>query len=59
MTETGGFDIDDGLALLDWKRTIFALYAEVRATADAAAAWQRWRDVRDRLFASHPQSPLP
>jgi uncharacterized protein (DUF1684 family) len=49
----------DELDLLDWKRRVFALYAEVRAAADPEAAWRRWRDVRDELFAAHPQSPLP
>jgi uncharacterized protein (DUF1684 family) len=46
------------LELLDWKRRIFELYAEVRRTADPAAAWERWRDVRDEIFLTHPQSPL-
>jgi uncharacterized protein (DUF1684 family) len=46
------------LDLLDWKRRIFALYAEVRAATDPAAAWLRWRAVRDELFRDHPQSPL-
>ncbi|HVW88245.1 MAG TPA: DUF1684 domain-containing protein [Gaiellaceae bacterium] len=49
----------DELHLLDWKRRVFALYAEVRAAADPEAAWRRWREVRDELFATHPQSPLP
>src|SRR5207247_11234947 len=49
----------DELELLDWKRRIFALYAEVRASADPEAAWRRWREARDSLFRSHPQSPLP
>jgi uncharacterized protein len=35
------------------------LYAEVRRTPDRRAAWQRWRDARDRLFRTHPQTPLP
>jgi uncharacterized protein len=48
----------DLLDLLDWKRTISELYATVRADTDPAAAWKRWRDERDRLFATHPQSPL-
>ena len=48
----------DVLTLLDWKRTIFALYAEIRASADPEAAWRRWREVRERLFRTHPQSPL-
>jgi hypothetical protein len=46
------------LELLDWKRQIFALYAEVRPSASPERAWQHWRTERDRLFADHPQSPL-
>jgi uncharacterized protein len=49
----------DELALLDWKRRVFALYAAVRAEPDAARAVSRWRAGRDALFAEHPQSPLP
>ena len=49
----------DELDLLDWKRRIFELYAEVRAAGDPEAAWRHWRDVRDELFATHPQTPLP
>ena len=45
------------LDLLDWKRRVFALYSEVRETADPAAAWQRWCAVRAALFCDHPQSP--
>jgi uncharacterized protein (DUF1684 family) len=48
----------DTLELLDWKRRVFALYAAVRAT-DPGAGWRLWRDTRDELFRSHPQSPLP
>jgi len=47
------------LDLLDWKRHVFELYAEVRATADPEHAWNRWRAVRDELFQEHPQSPKP
>jgi hypothetical protein len=47
------------LDLLDWKRRVFDLYAEVRAAPDPGHAWQRWRAGRDDLFRSHPQSPLP
>jgi len=43
--------------LLDWKRRIFALYAEVRATADPERAWERWCAVRSELYRTHPQSP--
>jgi uncharacterized protein len=46
------------LDLLDWKRHIFALYAEVRA-AEPQAGWERWKAVRAELFRDHPQSPSP
>jgi uncharacterized protein (DUF1684 family) len=49
----------DLLDLLDWKRRVFALYAEVRAAADPEAAWRHWRDRRDDLFRTHRSSPLP
>jgi len=48
----------DRLALLDWKRRIFELYADIRADDDPARAWLRWCGARDGLFAEHPQSPL-
>ena len=51
--------VADILALLDWKRRISALYAEIRASTDPEAAWQRWREVRAELFRTHPQSPQP
>jgi uncharacterized protein (DUF1684 family) len=47
----------DQLDLLDWKRRIFALYAEIRAADDPASAWDNWCSVRAELYASHPQSP--
>lgn len=46
------------LTLLDWRRRVQAVYAEVRAAADPAQAHARWRAVRDELFAQHPDSPL-
>jgi uncharacterized protein (DUF1684 family) len=49
----------ENLSLLDWKRRIFALYAEVRAEADSERAWHHWCDVRDELYRTHPQSPRP
>jgi len=47
------------LELLDWKRRMFAAYADVRAAADPRTGWERWRAVRDDLVAHHAQSPLP
>jgi uncharacterized protein (DUF1684 family) len=55
---TAGVATIDELALLDWKREIFALYASVRADADPRVAWKVWGRTRDRLFSDHPQSPL-
>jgi uncharacterized protein (DUF1684 family) len=56
---TDPFSIRDALDLLDWKRRIFAVYREIRESHDAPVAWQRWRAVRDELFATHAQSPVP
>ena len=49
----------EAIDLLDWKRLVFDLYREIRATDNPTAAWHRWRTVRDELFWHHPASPLP
>lgn len=48
------------LELLDWRRRVTELYAQVRALRgnDPRAAHAHWVAERDRLFAAHPQSPL-
>lgn len=48
------------LTLLDWRRRVAALYAEVRrlGRADPAGAHRQWCEGRDELFATHPDSPL-
>ena len=46
------------LTLLDWRRRVFALYAQVRGTRDPRAAHELWRAGRDELFATHPDSPI-
>jgi len=45
------------LDLLGWKREVFALYRRVREL-EPEPAWREWRAGRDRLFATHPQTPL-
>ncbi len=45
------------LDLLDWRRRVFALYAEVRAAADPRAAHELWARTRAELVATHPASP--
>lgn len=47
------------LDLLDWRRTVAAIYAEVRAEPDPRRAHDLWRRGRDELFRHHRQSPLP
>jgi uncharacterized protein len=51
--------VSEELELLDWKRRVFQLYADVRAARESEQAWERWRAGRDELFRTHPQSPLP
>ncbi len=46
------------LHLLDWRRRVAALYAEVRSAPDPAAAHAGWRAGRDELLRSHPDTPL-
>lgn len=47
------------LDLLDWRRRVAELYAEIRSRPDQAAAWRRWTEERARLFREHPESPVP
>src|SRR5476649_262199 len=46
------------LEIVDWRRRVFALYAEVRAATDLPAAHDLWRRTRDDLFSTHPSTPL-
>jgi uncharacterized protein len=49
----------DETALLDYRRSVAAMYARVRQpSSDAAESCQRFRQERDALFRSHPQSAL-
>ncbi|HEX5826620.1 MAG TPA: DUF1684 domain-containing protein [Candidatus Limnocylindrales bacterium] len=56
---TTGFEGRGWLA--DWRRRIAELYAEVRilAASDPATAWEDWREERELLYRTHPQSPVP
>lgn len=48
------------MTLLDWRRRVAALYADVRASAerDPEGTLARFRAARDLLFREHPDSPL-
>ena len=52
-------DVREMLDLLDWKRRVFALYGRIRSSDDPRNAWELWRDTRNEMFQSHPQSPIP
>jgi uncharacterized protein (DUF1684 family) len=51
--------IRERLELSDWRRQISELYATIRANPDPTSAWVEWKAVRDRLYRSHSQSPIP
>ena len=46
------------LSLLDWRRRAAALYSAARSAVDPELGWRTWREGRDELFATHPDSPL-
>ena len=48
----------DTLWLADWRRRVGEIYAEVRRAGDPLRGHALWRERRDQLFRSHPQSPL-
>ena len=52
---------DPLLDLLDYRRRVNEMYDAVRSLRDRdpRAAHRLWRDRRDELFRSHPQSALP
>jgi hypothetical protein len=50
--------MSEELELVDWRRRVAGLYAAVRAEDDPRRGHELWRQGRDELFRSHPQSPL-
>jgi uncharacterized protein (DUF1684 family) len=48
----------DAYDIVDWRRRVFSLYADVRGVADPADGHALWRATRDELLATHPASPL-
>ena len=47
------------ISLLDWRRRVAGMYAEVRANPDPRAAHHAWKVARNQLFATHSESPIP
>ena len=54
-------DVDEAVQLADWRRRVAEIYARWRAESitDVEAAHASWRNGRDEMFRSHPQTPLP
>lgn len=48
------------MTLLDWRRRVAAMYADVRASAESepTETVARYRAARDKLMAEHPDSPI-
>jgi uncharacterized protein (DUF1684 family) len=47
------------LELLDWRRRVAELFAELRRRSPDADTLRWFRDQKDALFRDHPQSPIP
>jgi uncharacterized protein len=47
------------LELLDWRRRVAGLFAELRRRPADAATLAWFRRQKDTLFREHPQSPIP
>jgi uncharacterized protein len=47
------------LELLDWRRHVSELFAELRSRTPDAATLTWFRAEKDTLFRTHPQSPIP
>jgi uncharacterized protein len=47
------------LELLDWRRRVSELFADLRQRPSDAATLAWFREQKDGLFRDHPQSPIP
>jgi hypothetical protein len=50
--------ISDALDLWDYRRRVDDIYHKVRQGGAGEETWSAWVRDRDRLFATHPQSPI-
>ncbi|MFI5269550.1 MAG: DUF1684 domain-containing protein, partial [Chloroflexota bacterium] len=56
--DRGGVSVDY-LELLDWRRQMADLFSEVRRRGPSVDTLGWFRQQKDELFRTHPQSPLP
>lgn len=61
MTDPTTTATTNGLAVVDWRDRIFALYEAIRSLHpdDPKASLELFRTSRDDLFRHHPASPIP
>ncbi|MFV2000384.1 MAG: DUF1684 domain-containing protein [Acidimicrobiia bacterium] len=45
--------------LWDFRRRVDENYRQTRDSGISESSWNQWRDRRDTLFRTHPQSPIP
>jgi uncharacterized protein len=50
--------MNQSLELIDYRRRVTEIYRNVREAGQEKQSWLDWRNARDLLFASHPQTPL-
>ncbi len=50
--------MSDYLELVDYRNQVAGLYGAVRRSDPSRSTWESWRRSRDRIFATHPQSPI-
>ncbi len=50
--------MSDTLDLWDYRRRVHDIYRKAREGGPGKDAWVEWTIERDRLFATHPQSPI-
>lgn len=46
------------LELVDYRNQVADLYGVVRRSDPSLTTWKSWRQSRDHIFATHPQSPI-
>jgi uncharacterized protein (DUF1684 family) len=51
-------EVGTALQLAQWRRNVGELYAQVRRLGAGEAAWDAWRQGKERLYREHPQSPV-
>jgi uncharacterized protein len=53
LTESADYE-----QLWDFRRRVDDIYRQTRDSATSESSWNQWRDRRDTLFRTHPQSPI-